>query len=623
MDIEEISLDDLLNTEVTTVSKKAEKIDDAPGIVTVISRQEIEGFAAVNLGQVLRRVVGVSFLPADVFTDQSVVFRGQEMTPYNNHTLILLNGRPVRDPITGGLNATIWAGFPLDIIERIEIIRGPGSVLYGSCAYSGVINIITRISKKEGFSGRAALGGGTYNTFSQYASAVFRKGKFSGHIAFQHLKDGGPEYEFGDYNGLVSSDHFSRKSMGVVVGFQYQDLKVSGLFTDFDAYSLNGSEYWDPGYPNRHKAHFLDLAYSLPISNAFSFNVNFTYNEHHWIGGGDGTKNMGKSPLLEVNFNYHPKDKINILFGGGYETSSWNGEILNDGELSSYFIYSQVDYNISKQFKVIGGFQYNKIENIEGNFSPRLGLVVNLNDNLGFKLLYSQAFRKGYPNETSFGVHVFRGNMELAPELIRTLELQSFYNTGKMQLSLTFFSSKMKDIITRKYFPDPTIRPPFYLKYLNGGSWKSWGFELEGKFTLKKNFYFTLNGYYQKNENQEGLQDAVLHPNSMFKAGLLYSSKKLTAGLYSSFFGKPHPTTLVNSSSLVINKEPRAHNLLSLKLTYRVLNLKNNRNLTLSLEADNMFNEYVRYPDYPNKKVNSFYPLSRGASYFGRLIFNF
>jgi len=70
--------------------------------------------------------------------------RGDIQSQLSNHILVLLNGRPVRESLLGGLNFPFFSAFPVEMIERKELVRGPGSVLYGTNAYSGIVNVITR-----------------------------------------------------------------------------------------------------------------------------------------------------------------------------------------------------------------------------------------------------------------------------------------------------------------------------------------------------------------------------------------------------------------------------------------------------------------------------------------------
>jgi outer membrane receptor for ferrienterochelin and colicins len=85
-------------------------------------------------------LVGVS----ELFADRSMIaFPGDPLRGTSTHVLLLLNGRPVREVQEGGIKTAILEGFPIDAIERIEVVKGPGSVLYGSEAFAGVVNVIT------------------------------------------------------------------------------------------------------------------------------------------------------------------------------------------------------------------------------------------------------------------------------------------------------------------------------------------------------------------------------------------------------------------------------------------------------------------------------------------------
>jgi outer membrane cobalamin receptor len=87
-----------------------------------------------------------------------IAVRGDQTRANAGHILILINGRPVREILEGGVSSDILESFPINILERIEVVKGPGSVLYGSDAFSGVINLITKKAEGEDF-GVSAAGG--------------------------------------------------------------------------------------------------------------------------------------------------------------------------------------------------------------------------------------------------------------------------------------------------------------------------------------------------------------------------------------------------------------------------------------------------------------------------------
>ena len=169
----------------------------------------------------------------------------------------------------------------------------------------------------------------------------------------------------------------------------------------------------------------------------------------------------------------------------------------------------------------------------------------------------------------------------------------------------------MTDIITRKAYYEPS----FYFKYLNGGDWTFNGIEAEVKWSIIDNLFLIANAYWQTNTKADTLDNASLHPNTMVKGGLLYSNKLVTIGVYNSFFGEPHATSLVNPSTKDLNPKAEAYNLLSAKVSMELnalLGIQSEKSISLFIEGDNLLNKYITYPDYPNKQVNTLIPLYDG-----------
>src|SRR5581483_4215140 len=137
-----LELETLLNMEVTTASKFPQKLADAPGVISVVTKDELRRFGGITLGEILERVPGLQRASA-YFTDRSLIAaRGDQTKIDGGHILILVDGRPAREILEGGLVSDLLESFPVSVLERIEVIRGPGSVLYGSNAFSAVINLI-------------------------------------------------------------------------------------------------------------------------------------------------------------------------------------------------------------------------------------------------------------------------------------------------------------------------------------------------------------------------------------------------------------------------------------------------------------------------------------------------
>jgi len=608
-DMFEMSLSELMDMNVTVASKTSESINDAPGIITVISRKEIESFAASNLGEILNRVVSSSFLSANILQNNLIDFRAQSFTPYNNHSLFLVNGRPVRDPITGGLNATILTSFPITSIERIEIIRGPGSVLYGSCAFSGVVNIITRELKENGTVSDIEFKYGSLNTYEFNATASIKNDDLIASLSFINAYSDGEEFRFTDYLGVDSSANFWKKNMGMHVNIDYKGLSLNTGILDYRPYSLGGVDNsWSPdwGDKEQHISYYSDLGYRFSIGEKSFFQTNITSNRHIWHT--DYGKIMEADDIFgEISFQSNLYKNFNILIGGTWGLGEHKSDYFFDGR--SYFgsLYLQADYKIYDKLKLIVGGQFNKIRNINGNFSPRIGLIANINENFGIKALYGQAFRKGYPLETSFNIPQLLGNDKLMPELINTFEIQAFYTSEKIQLSLTGYYSNMTDIIYRDAYDTTHID---WVKYFNGQSHRFWGIEFESKMNFTDNLHCLFSANYQTNENQNGVVNSSLHPNYMFKGGLIYSKEKLNIGVFNSYFGRPSDVSVINPDVINYNPAPKEYNLLSAKISYDISRLFQNRlSVKLALEGQNLLGQDIRYPEFTTKGINSLLPL--------------
>src|SRR5450432_1708880 len=192
------SLEQLLNVEVTSVSKKEQKLSQTAAAVFVISQEDIRRSGAVLLPDLLRMVPGIQVAQIDA-NAWAITIRGFN-SRYSNKVLVLVDGRSVYTPSFSGV---YWdqLDMPLEDIERIEVIRGPGATMWGANAVNGVINIITKSSQAtQGGLASAAVGtdadsrgmvryggrlkqssgdGGAYRVFAKYTrigSGVLQNG---------------------------------------------------------------------------------------------------------------------------------------------------------------------------------------------------------------------------------------------------------------------------------------------------------------------------------------------------------------------------------------------------------------------------------------------------------------
>lgn len=161
-DYAELSLEELLEVRIVTIATgTAQKITEAAAVTTVITANDIEAMGATDLDDVLESVPGLHVARNSVTYSPIYTIRGI-YSEYNPEVLVLVNGLPINTIQTGN-RGPVWGGMPIKSISRIEVIRGPGSAVYGADAFSGVINIITK--RKDDIDGtEAGVRAGSFNT---------------------------------------------------------------------------------------------------------------------------------------------------------------------------------------------------------------------------------------------------------------------------------------------------------------------------------------------------------------------------------------------------------------------------------------------------------------------------
>ena len=183
VDLTALQIEDLMNVDVTSASKKEQKLSKVPAAIFVITKEDIHRSGATDIPDLLRMVPGldVAQINPSTWAISARGFNGE----YANKLLVLIDGRTVYTPTFSGV---FWDAqdVPLDSIERIEIIRGPGAAVWGANAVNGVINIITSTAL-ETQSGITTATAGTL----EHGSGMMRYGGLIGsHGAYRVFADG-------------------------------------------------------------------------------------------------------------------------------------------------------------------------------------------------------------------------------------------------------------------------------------------------------------------------------------------------------------------------------------------------------------------------------------------------
>ena len=195
----EASLEDLLNIEVTSASRKEQKLSQVPAAIFVITQEDIRRSGSTNIPDLLRMVPGLDVAQINANT-WAISARGFNLE-FANKLLVLVDGRAVYTPLFGGV---YWdtVDVPLDDIDRIEVIRGPGGTVWGANAVNGVINVITK-SAADTQGGLITAGGGTQ---AEGFGTVQYGGKLKGDSSYRVFAKYLNNNHFPDLNGQDGED---------------------------------------------------------------------------------------------------------------------------------------------------------------------------------------------------------------------------------------------------------------------------------------------------------------------------------------------------------------------------------------------------------------------------------
>jgi outer membrane receptor for ferrienterochelin and colicins len=400
-ELSRMSMVELLSAKVKVTSKRLEAIFEAPGVVSVITRDEIRLFGARNLRQVLQYLPGIwstgSYLRPDMVT-----IRGNLQTHIKNHVLTLLNGRPIRESISGGSHEPLYLGFPVEAIDRIELVRGPGSVLYGSNAYSGVINIVTSVEDAPSLSAIAEVGS------FDYVSATLAGGDSIGPLRFgatlQFMNEDGWEFSAVDEAMSQDSMDMAKKSIAATLRAELNGWSLDLFTTHLVRNAMGGLPLWAlPGNETEYDRAFVNLGYRHPFGESWSVTANVAFNYHDSQAQEGEVRGISRDWLWELTASGEPFDGFNIVVGAVAEYLSGpdsRRSPLPKYDESPFRFYVQADYWVTSWAKLIAGLQLNKREGHEVNLSPRAGVIFLFDDHRGAKLLYGTAFRSPAAIET-------------------------------------------------------------------------------------------------------------------------------------------------------------------------------------------------------------------------------
>ena len=517
-----------LDDVVVTATKFPIKQSLTGKVLTVINREELERNSGKSLTEVLNVQAGlvVNGSGNAMGTNQDVYMRGASA----GKTLILLDGVPVYD--VSGISGAFDLNFiSIDQVERVEILKGSQSTLYGSDAIAGVINIISKKGGKKKLGANAEFAGGTYNTFKGAIGINGTIKKTNYNLQYSKLKSKGFSAAYDNIgNSDFDKDGFDidafragitqkiAGNLSLHANAQYSRYKTdtdADQFTDDKDYTITsknlllaaGVEYrigksmlhLNYSY-NKTDRNYLDDSMFVPV-NAFSNYSKGAYS--------------GKSHYVELFSNVSLTKHIDLLVGTEYRQQSSGQEYFSTGPFGPYTApvlthdsarVNQFAVYASFVAKDIAGFNlelggrynnFNKYGNVfTFSFNPSYAISKKV------KLFVNVA--SGFKTPSLYQVYSeFHNPGELDPEKSLSFEGGVQFKKENVNLRAIYFIRNIKDNIV--FF---NSGPPDYLSYyVNADEQKDKGFELEasvyfGKMKLNAN-YTNLDGKIQSRENNK------------------------------------------------------------------------------------------------------------------------
>lgn len=614
----DLSLDDLSKIRVITASRSASDIAKAPAVISVITAKDIERFGANSLVEVVERFPGITTLSGYVFQNNAMSVRGDLPNQNDAHLLILINGRPFRSGFSGGFNGAILDNYPLRAIERLEFVRGPGSVLYGSNAYSGVLNIITKRAART--AAQVALGGGSFSTRQAAVSAGFKNEGFDAQIDATLFDEDGWRGALTDEMSVTDSVRFSEENLAFSATGRIGDFFIDAFTADTEQTHLGSVPRW-PADTIERDAYYLGVGHETQLNPAWVLTSSFSYTgsrqDYPFNPGGtiqfDGEADefhLESFAVGQLGGNWQ------VLLGGN--VTYLQGEIDGDGavtlapyDLTWASVFSQVDYQINERVDLFFGGQYNKAEDVDATFVPRLGAIWRYRDDMGIKLLYSEAFRSPYPAETSVVSDVVVGHPGLDPETVRTVDLQWYLQRQDVQFAVTAFDTHQDDLIRRSPGSPGT--------FVNAGEINIQGLEFEGRWHVSPQWLLSGSWTAQRNEDGSGVDDVTLAPDVLAKLGIAWMPRSgLSLGLFDHYTDAYQDVAIISPGRSLANPAADSHHLLSINLRLHLPTLWPGQGLpdaVVSFYGSNLLDEDVYVPEYTRGLINTLPARAGRAGY--------
>ena len=474
-----MSLEDLGEVNVVVAASKYEqKTTEAPSSVSIVTQEEIKLYGYRTLADVLASLQGFN-----VSYDRNNSYlgvRGLSLGDFNSRVLLLIDGHRINNNLTDSADIGNEFLLDLDLIERVEVIRGPGSVLYGNNAFFGVINVITR--KAQQVNGVEVSG--QYGGFGAYKFRVTAGKTFTNGISLllsgsYFNSDGADRLYFKEFNTSTVNvnngvaQNMDGETYGSFFGaISYGDFALEGGYNrreKVDPTALNFTTFNDPRARTVDERSYVDLKFSHELPANVNVNARLYYDRCDFstgypVGYIDPINNPVATDVFqdveagewwgaELQLSKKIWQKHMISIGAEYRDDFHQSDYVSDlnanifpptlASRQSYGVFAEGDFALRDSLHFVGGMRYDKYGEFDPSLSPRLGLIYNPFNKSTLKALYGTAFRA--PN---FQERSDSGGLLNNPETIDSYELVYEQGIGEhLHSSVSGFYNQMENLI--------------------------------------------------------------------------------------------------------------------------------------------------------------------------------
>lgn len=579
-----LSLEELMDIEISTASKTSLTAGEIPASVIIISRQDIQRYGYTTLEEILKNIPGM-YMTEDWAWLGSVNYgvRGVYSKGHFDNMIVLVNGvSQMEDGKRGYPMEKI--NVPVQAIDRIEVIRGPMSVIYGSSAFLGAINIITNLTPDNTEEYTVSLSQGSHGTQKRFARAAAQEGRFSFVLNAEKYITDGPSHSYRDLmsdTSILPTDWNLSEDAKTVLGNESQYVDLSVTFRDLNIYFSHINAWSNvidsqPGVGSGSIAYTRATNFSVDYSKqlndqwllkvraGFFYNNYFLNEEYYFTGFYSNNQSTTEAQEYELNLVWTPSDSIETLFGASRRSGKYrayddyptfalpNREILvpdSDG-LHTNALFSQIKYQASENLCFTAGLRaewqedYRVIiydDNIDINnqnvssynvpyddvrYIPQFATIYDIAKNQHIKFMYSLGEKAPSPSNNIAII-----DLTLPPlnsEKSRTLELSYIMASTDFFLQLGVFHNRVSDLIITSAVLD---NGNFVDALSNNGELDVLGLELTTTAQItdafKLNFDISLHEVEDKTPGYENI-DPAYAPATIANLRATYSFNKDT-----------------------------------------------------------------------------------------------